>query len=413
MSMHILVSGPDGSGKTTIARLIVKLLRQRGYPVLYTWLRYPRLLSLFPLLISRIIGTTTIIKLDNACKYTYHSYATVPILGKLYELSILIDYMIYKFIKVHIPNMLGFIVVVDRNLLDIAIDVYIERRATPKLLLYYLGREAKNALTKIVILASLQNLLTRRKDNLCNPHLKALLVLYQRLGTTYGYNMVYNDSRADLIEIVRCVALKFKPVRIYTEPRSHVLRALFYRHRWLVFVTNFLFQSMGYMWRVELASRLAIQALVAIALVLMGLHTLPALLISHIIMYPFYSNLFAILKWWRKRKINIGKVIRGLKKLVSIENRYRSYIDIVIVGSITRNPSILLTREADIDVRIVPKPRITCIILSLLIGMYIRLWSVANRIPMDLYVKPGNDSEILHGMGLRDLLDYLKSEIGS
>ena len=83
------------------------------------------------------------------------------------------------------------------------------------------------------------------------------------------------------------------------------------------------------------------------------------------------------------------------------------------MGSITRNPSILLTREADIDVRIVPKPRITCIILSLLIGMYIRLWSVANRIPMDLYVKPGNDSEILHGMGLRDLLDYLKSEIGS
>lgn len=413
MSSSVIISGPDGSGKTTVAKLIVKLLRKRGYPALYTWLRYPRFFSVFPLFISRILGITIKIKRNDLCSYTYHAYEVLPILGTIYELLILIDYVIYKLIKVWLPSKLGFIVVVDRSLLDITVDVYIETKSTPRILLRYLSYEIKNSTNKAVILTSLENLLVRRRDNLCNPYIEFIVKLYKRLGLIYGYKIYYNDTLADLAKILHYMTINFRPVRIYADPSNQLLRALYYKHRWLIYVTNFIFQTMGYMWWVELAFRLAIQALIIILMIIFGFHPLVALVVSHVVLYPLCTNLLDLKKWFNMsvKMPNADDILKKIVRLETFLEKYKFCIDALVVGSLSRNPNIFFMKEVDLDVRIVPKSNSKCILISLILAMYLRLWRIFNGVPIDLYVKPKEDPEVQskYAIPLNELLAILRS----
>jgi len=324
----------------------------------------------------------------------------------------LIDYVIYKLIKVWLPKALGFIVIGDRNLLDILVDVYTEINAMPRILVRYLSHEIKSSEENIVILASLQNLLLRRKQNLCNPYIRSILKLYKYLGKIYGYKMYYNDVPSDLAKIFHPIISRFQPVRVYADPQNQLIRALFYKHRWMMYVANFLFQSMGYMWKVELMFRLTIQVLAMLFLIVLGMHPLLALPTSHILLYPLYTNFFAIAKWLNESEKDIDreKVIQGIKKLESIQRSYGSYIDVIVVGSLAHNPKILLVKKVDIDVRIVPKTGFKCLLLSLFLAIYLRLWSIFHRVPMDLYIKPREDLYVQDKrfLPLKDFLMILK-----
>lgn len=225
--MIIAFGGPDGCGKTTIARLIVKTLRKRGYPVTYTWLRYPRFFSLIPLLLSKALNLTYVYKKDDICKYRYHDFKRAPILGAVYELLLILDYTLYKFFKVTIPKFVGYVVVIDRYLLDVAVDILVERGSLTRFTAYYLSREIKQPKFKEIVLADENLLLQRRRDNLCNPNLRKTIYLYKLLCGIYGVNISQNNRPEDLLRIVSRIARSFRPVRVYVDPKSQFIRALF------------------------------------------------------------------------------------------------------------------------------------------------------------------------------------------
>jgi len=409
----VFISGIDGSGKTTIARLVVRLIRMRGYPVLHVWLRYPRLISVVPLILSRIMGLTIKIKRDSICSYTYHAYKAVPALGILYELTILVDYIIYKLLKVWIPNKIGFIIVVDRSLLDIIVDTYIETGSAPRLLLRYLSRDLKEVSRKIVVSASIAHLVSRRRDNLCNPYLRHALKLYDILASHYRYNIFINDSMEDLKNIIYFLTKDFQPIRVYANPSNQLLRALYYRYRWLIYVSNFIFQSMGYMWKIEILFRIAIQIALVVSLIVTGLHPLVALIVSHTVLYLFYSNYYALKKWiTNSTELDRDEIRAFIAKLNNIERLVRKLsecLDIVVVGSLARDPKTLFRKKVDLDLRIVPRHKVRCMMMSLVLAIYLRLWALMNKLPLDLYVKPSNDPEFSgrHIISLTELINSL------
>jgi energy-coupling factor transporter ATP-binding protein EcfA2 len=409
----IVISGPDGSGKSTFAKILSRELRKRGYPVYYTWLRYPRLLSLLPLLISKLIGTTFKIKVNGVCSHIFHAYYRIPILGRLYELAIFVDYLVYKFFKIFIPRFSGFIIVVDRGLLDILIDVYAETKRFPKLLYMHLERESRRSnSSRILVMASYPTLTSRRRDNLCNPSFREVYALYRILGSAYGYRTFFNEAPKDLEQAVDTILLDFDPIRVYSDPKSDVLRALFYRHRWLIILSNLVFQCVGYMWRAELALRVVIQALLVIALIVsLNLNPVVALVVSHLLLYPLYSNPLAILKWVRsKRKVISLEALNKLAlKLNEIKQRWGSCVDIYIVGSLTRNPCKILLEGADVDARITSRSSIRCVLSSLIIALYIRLWGLLHGVPLDIYVKPLNDPELKGSVNLVEFASILST----
>jgi GTPase SAR1 family protein len=413
----IVISGPDGSGKSTVAKILKKELRKRGYPVYYTWLRYPRLLSLLPLLISKLIGTTVKIKVDGVCKHVFHAYYRIPILGRLYELAVLADYLVYKFFKIFIPRLSGFVIVVDRGLLDILVDVYAETKRFPKLLYTYLERELRRPnSSRILIMASYSTLTSRRRDNLCNPSFREVYALYRILGSTYGYRTFFNETPKDLEQTVNTILSDFGSIRVYSDPKNDMLRALFYRHRWLIILSNLVFQCVGYMWRAELALRVVIQALLVITLIVsLNLNLVVALVISHLLLYPLYSNPLAILKWIRsKRKmISLETLDKLVLKLNEIKQRWGSCIDVYMVGSLTHNPCKILLEDADVDARITPRNSIRCVLSSLIIALYVRLWGLLHGIPLDIYVKPLNNPELKKSVNLAEFVGILNTCRGS
>ena len=398
MTDTILISGPDGSGKSTIAKHIARILRKRGYPVYYVWLRYPRLLSIFPLLISKITSRTIKIEKRGLCLHKYHAFYTLPPLGKLYEIAILLDYIIYRTIKVWIPNKLGYVVIVDRSMLDIAIDIYIETRRIPAIILRYLSYEAMNinSSSKLVIIATYKNLLSRRKDNFCNPFFKAVIELYKRLGLIYNYKIVKNNTIYDVKHVIKSITTIYKPIRVYSDPSNQLIRALYYKHCWLMYITNFIFQTTGYMWRLELAFRIIIQIFIIIFFIYIGTNPLWAFLVSHMILYPFYAKILDFQKWSRRPlSSNVScKFVRAVRKLQTYAKN-NVCLDIFIVGSLSRNPNIILTKKIDLDIRIVPRTSLKCVLKAFLLAMYLRMWGLLNRIPIDLYVKPITDPEII------------------
>ncbi|MEM4593091.1 MAG: hypothetical protein QW196_06780 [Sulfolobales archaeon] len=393
--MIIAFGGPDGCGKTTIAKLVVKTLRKKGYPVTYVWLRYPRLLSLFPLLLSKLLSLTTEFKLNGVCRHKYHNFKRAPLLGLVYELTLIFDYALYRFIKVTIPKLIGFVIVVDRFLMDIAVDLLTEREALTKFMLIYLSKEMRAIESKEVILADFNELLRRRKDNVCNPRLRTAILLYTRLCRIYGVSISQNNRLEDISRIVNNVTATFNDnVRVYADVSNQLIKALFLRHKSIIYFSNFLFQGMGYMWRVELAFRLLLQASIILLMhVCLGINILLSMFISHLVLYIPYSNLFAIRKWIERGEPNPMVIVQGLRVLASLEERFKQCLNVYLVGSLARDPLLIFRRMIDIDARIVPKSGFKCLLYSLLISLYLRSWAFVKGVPLDLYVKPISDKE--------------------
>ncbi|MEM3385521.1 MAG: hypothetical protein QXE78_08350 [Nitrososphaeria archaeon] len=392
--MILLFGGPDGCGKTTIAKLVIRNLKRKGYPVTYVWLRYPRFLSLLPLLLSKMLGLTVEYKIGDSCKHKYHDFKRSPTLGVLYELTLVLDYALYKFIKVTIPNFIGYLVVIDRYLIDIAVDLLVERGTLTRFTLAYLSKESSQLGLKVIILADVKLLLQRRKDNKCNPHLKMVISLYKYLSKIYGIPNSQNNRPEDLSGIVSKLTGSFNSIRIYASVSSQLVKALFLKHKNLIYLSNFIFQGMGYMWKLELFFRLLIQVLMIILLhTYLKINILLAVLVSHAILYLPYNNIYALRKWIKEGQPNPWKITEGLRKLAIVEKKYQSCINVYIVGSLAQDPTLMFKSQVDIDARVVSNKGIKCVLVSILISHYLRTWSLTRKVPLDLYVKPIKDSE--------------------
>jgi thymidylate kinase len=174
----IILFGPDGSGKTTIAMELIKRLRKLNYRVVYIKMRSHHLLMY---LILRLLQKLDII--SETCSPRIIDYSLRKIFRKskmfvLLEFSNIVTWYLF-FVKPHI--MRKTIVIADRFSPDSIVSLHVISKVIPytyKKVLLSLCRKS----TAIYVRANPEVLLSRKIDeDLSEKYLKYVLVLYDEI----------------------------------------------------------------------------------------------------------------------------------------------------------------------------------------------------------------------------------------
>ncbi|RLE76818.1 MAG: hypothetical protein DRZ80_00335 [Thermoprotei archaeon] len=122
--MLICFIGIDGSGKTTLAKEFVRVLKERGVNAIYGYNTYkPTFIKPILFLAKKIF-----LKDDEIKEYYNKRNKTLRkgFVSKVYVIFSLVDYIIQTTFKVSLPYILGKVVVCDRYVHDFFVNAYVE-----------------------------------------------------------------------------------------------------------------------------------------------------------------------------------------------------------------------------------------------------------------------------------------------
>lgn len=124
----IIVSGIDGSGKTTIIEALISELSRQGVPCRYNWLRYNHYFTKFLLAFCRIVGLTHYEHFRNS-RVGYHNFYKSKIISWVFVWLTLVDTSIISLFKVYLPLKFSHdIIICDRWVVDILIDLEVDTK---------------------------------------------------------------------------------------------------------------------------------------------------------------------------------------------------------------------------------------------------------------------------------------------
>ncbi|HHV34609.1 MAG TPA: hypothetical protein GXX59_03405 [Syntrophomonadaceae bacterium] len=122
----ICIIGPDGTGKTTQANLLVDYLRQQSIDCEYKWLRFHHFFSLPVLAVARLMGLSRVETLESGKKIGYHEFHRSRLISTVYPCVLFIDTLFFMTLKVTIPiKLFGKTIVCDRFIYDTLVDLAI------------------------------------------------------------------------------------------------------------------------------------------------------------------------------------------------------------------------------------------------------------------------------------------------
>ena len=169
--------GADGSGKTTLARLLCADFRKKGFKVKYSWMRGSHtLISVISRLLSRF----------SVFKGMSNPYYRIRVPNQMVRLWHLLEYVsslpviLYRFV---IPDLLGYTIVADRYALDLLVWVVLTTRDSSFLKTIpakHLTSLALKTHFRFFIMADLDELVHRSGEETAN--LKRQLEIYESLN---------------------------------------------------------------------------------------------------------------------------------------------------------------------------------------------------------------------------------------
>lgn len=171
--LHIFfLSGVDGSGKSTHAKLLYVYAKKNGLKTRYLWLRWSPFLTytlFFYALIRKRTIKMTLTKNDQRITFKAHLFWTDPILRKIYPRGLLFDSLLRYLLELLFAYVRCLdLIVIDRFFLDIVVDLlweirdigflrYVETRVILKLI-------SKYKHCGLVLFANPLVVITRKKD---------------------------------------------------------------------------------------------------------------------------------------------------------------------------------------------------------------------------------------------------------
>jgi len=179
MKMICLI-GPDGSGKTTQAEILMERLNRNGIRCSYTWLRFSHILSLPLLAFARLSG------LSNG---KAHMFWKSPLFSKIYVAVQAADSRIANFFKMNLSN--KDVMVCDRfvydTIVDLAISTKIPIQSLEKKFIPIVPKG-----TNVILLNTTPEILRKRR-----PDVKKDTVLDTRIEL---YNRLADDAKISKID---------------------------------------------------------------------------------------------------------------------------------------------------------------------------------------------------------------------
>ena len=399
--LHPLICfiGADGSGKTTLAVKLVTELDLKGYPTKYVWFRFPRFFTFIILFVSKFTNFTKYTE-DGDYRIALHPFHMLPF-RVLYPLTVLFDTIIYYFLKVWTPLKLGYIVVCDRWIHDILIDVAIDTSNSDfiyTLIGRLLYRFAPKANLILLLDAADQTLNERRPEGRLDPYTEERRSLYRSFGNSSKIYLINSDVRRDIMWknvlnlIERRTQINFKArgsVKVYANVKSPVFQRLL-KNKYIMLASNWTFQGLFIAAWGERIFRFMLDLIFALTIfTLFSFHlTLPtaiisSIIIAHTVNWTFNGNIWAILKHSGK-KCDVDKKIEFLRTLEERAiNSSESSLAVIAFGSLSRGQ---FSETSDIDIRIVRKPNMSGYITANIFALHLRSTAFIKRIPLDLFV---------------------------
>ncbi len=198
----ICLSGVDGVGKTTHAKLLVQTLRAAGRPSRYVWLRYTHYVSLAVLAVARLLGLTRY-QTINGVRYGSWEFHRNRVIAAVFPWTVLIDMAAKSAGSLYWRLWRGEWVVADRFVPDILVDLMVAtaRRDLHRHLVGRLFRGLIPAGARIVILdVAEDDLRARRPDLVHEPSLRVRRQLYLDLAAADGLPVLRVDGGIEQVE---------------------------------------------------------------------------------------------------------------------------------------------------------------------------------------------------------------------
>lgn len=120
-----IISGPDGTGKSTIVSALEKYYNYKGLSTRTKWMRFGHLLARGVNLIGRVLGKSYYQEYKWG-RVGYHNYQ--GIIGYVYIYSVFLDYYVFNFFdrlkSAWLPQV--DVIIIDRYVLDIMADLIVD-----------------------------------------------------------------------------------------------------------------------------------------------------------------------------------------------------------------------------------------------------------------------------------------------
>ena len=193
MTKYIIISGIDGSGKTTVINALKEDLEKQGKSVSYIWMRYSHYTVKAMNALARVLGIS--VKVYNEMGDVWeHRLYKMPWFCKLY---VRCSYLDNKIAKRKVMKLKTDYVICDRWINDILIDLGAESRMMDILDTKWYDRFHSilpEGSYQFVVKRDRQAVLDCRVENHANPDFPARFELYTKLMTKPDVNVVDNSG---------------------------------------------------------------------------------------------------------------------------------------------------------------------------------------------------------------------------
>jgi hypothetical protein len=194
----IVISGIDGSGKSTVIAELKKSLQQLGYSAYSPWLRYNHYLTKGVFVIAKLLGLYSYEIRNGRRVLGYHDFYRCRLISFLFIFTTFIDTFFASLVKIYIPvYVLRRTVICDRWVPDILIDVAIdtgkdklEKNMIWKLFWLLVPNRAK----VFVIMRNSHDVLTCREENRISRDFNIRFSMYNDLARLGGAHAVDNNG---------------------------------------------------------------------------------------------------------------------------------------------------------------------------------------------------------------------------
>ena len=193
MTKYIIISGIDGSGKTTVINALQEELKKQGYSVSYIWMRYSHYTVKVMNAFARVLGIS--VKVHNEMGDVWeHRLYKKPWFCKLYVRCSYLDNLIARRKVLRLKT---DYVICDRWINDILIDLGAEGRMMDLLdSKWYekFHRILPDNSFQFVVKRDRQAVLNCRVENHTNPDFSARFELYDKLMKKYDVKVIDNSG---------------------------------------------------------------------------------------------------------------------------------------------------------------------------------------------------------------------------
>lgn len=193
-----IISGCDGTGKSTIINGLKEHIESDGRLVETKWLRYIHWSSKIVNGLGRLLGKSFFIN-DNGFKFGYHNYN--GFLGVMYVFTVFLDFKLHRVFFLGRLKRKSKVTIIDRYTPDIIADLILDtgrKRLINFLFSPDLERDI-DIMNSFIITCSEDIIISRRKELKSDIKLSKKLEIYNMLARDYGIPII-DSSRCSVIE---------------------------------------------------------------------------------------------------------------------------------------------------------------------------------------------------------------------